>query len=94
VPVEAVNHGQQRCVENVELSPQAPATQASTPTAVPSTVIPKLRARVRFPSPTPAQSPRPAARGFFVVRTVPMVLTVTMRGRNWPTVQRLIELTG
>lgn len=32
-------------------------------------VIPKLRARVRFSSPAPRKSPGPMARGFLVVRT-------------------------
>ena len=71
MPIEAVNRGQQRCVEDVELSPEVPTAQASAPTTAPDTVIPKLRARVRFPSPAPPQSPRPAARGLFVVRAVP-----------------------
>ena len=48
----------------------AGSLQVSRSTHPICTVIPKLRARFRFPSPAPPQSPRPAARGLFVVQAV------------------------
>lgn len=43
-------------------------------------VIPKLKARVRFPSPAPDRSPRPAAGGLFVVQT-PLGISCQIRAR-------------
>ncbi len=44
-----------------------PFPQVSASIALKRSVIPKLRARVRFSSPAPCKSPRPATGGFFVV---------------------------
>ncbi|MEV0035293.1 hypothetical protein [Streptomyces sp. NPDC050804] len=55
----------------LEISTVPGLTQGSrwsgAPAAMKRRVTPKLRARVRFSSPAPHKSPRPTARGFFVV---------------------------
>ena len=72
-PIRALQSGQQR-LTGVTGSPHfrvgtGQLDRSRCMRALQAPLIPKLRARVRFPSPAPSKSPRPAARGSFVVQT-------------------------
>ncbi len=70
VPFRADNSGQVQPPETMATPLPRRKVQVRALQMTREPLIPKLRARVRFSSPAPRKSPRPAARGFFVVWTV------------------------
>ena len=69
VPDRSVSRGAQRCRRTTPGCQFGCISAGQSSATGESGKIPKLRARVRFSSPAPHESPRPAARGFFVVQT-------------------------
>ena len=69
VPDRSVSRGAQRCRRTTPGCQFGCISAGQSSATGESGKIPKLRARVRFSSPAPHESPRPAARGFFVAQT-------------------------